>query len=263
MSLYHRLLEYPLLLRPKVIELGEGTRKVVKAVSTMLIMMLFTYILFNARDATQQLTLTLLLGIAMIYAVRDLLREDIINGITNWLRRGKPRWKVRLLPPHTNKLLALQRVWLDYRKSLELPQQVMYRSGKWATSEEPQVICYRSVLNLDKAALKKNHIQERLTINCEELCKTIQSNTNKVFSWQTKDDFASEVQAHTIKKQHDYDLLLVFTERGQAYSKAQRWKLRLESSGIVSCKSEKSYWPSQQEQQKESRLRRLRNRLRG
>lgn len=66
MSLYHRLLEYPVLLRSKRTELGEGTRKLVKAATTTLIMGLFTYVLFNARSASH-LSITLLLGIAMIY----------------------------------------------------------------------------------------------------------------------------------------------------------------------------------------------------
>src|SRR5690606_39697374 len=62
----------------KITELGAGTRKLVKATSTLLIMSLFTYLLFNVR-AAQQLSLTLLLGIALIYAVRDLLRDDLID----------------------------------------------------------------------------------------------------------------------------------------------------------------------------------------
>lgn len=261
-SLYHRLLEYPLLLRSKVVELGGGTRKVVKAVTTMWIMMLFTYILFNARDASEQLSLTLLLGIALIYALRDLLREDMINGITSWLRRGKPRWKVRLLRPYTNKMLALQRVWLDYRKLPELHQQVVERSGKWANSEEQQIVCYRSVVNLDKSVLKHDQFQERLSLDCEELCRMIQPTTNKLFAWTDKTDPSSPIQAHTIEKQHEYNLLLVFTEPGQTASSAQRWKLRLGSNGIVQCKNKKAYWPDPNEAQAKTRFQRLRDHLR-
>lgn len=262
MSLYHRLLEYPLLLRSKVIELGAGTRKVVKAVSTMWIMMLFTYILFNARDASQQLSLTLLLGIALIYAVRDLLREDMINVITSWLRKGKPRWKIRLLTPYTNKLLALQRVWLDYRKLPELPQPVRDRSAKWVSNEERQILCYRSVLTLDKTAVNKDHIQERLSVDFEALCKLIQPASNKVFVWPGEENPSSPVQAHSIENQHDYDLLLVVTEPGQTQSSAQRWRLRLERVEIAQCKSRKPYWPSVEKQPSKTSLQRLREKIR-
>ncbi|MCQ4005266.1 hypothetical protein, partial [Klebsiella pneumoniae] len=95
------------------------------------IMSLFTYFLFNARDASEKLSLTLLLVIALVYAVRDLLRDDMITAITRRLRKCKPRWKIRLFMPYTRKLLAQQRVWLDYRKLADLPPLVREHSGKW------------------------------------------------------------------------------------------------------------------------------------
>lgn len=247
MSLYQRLLEYPVLLRVRLTELGEGTRKLVKAVSTTVIMSLFTYLLFNARGASQ-LSVTLLLGIALIYAVRDLLRDDMISMTTRWLRKGKPRWKIRLLMPYTRQLLAQQLVWLDYRKLSELPREVAEHAGKWAAAEERQVICYRSVLNLDKVALEQNQIQERLSLDCERLCEMIQASRNRVFAASDQDQPFTDIEAHTIEKQHDYNLLLVCTGHGQHYSTAQRWRLRLGGQGIIHCESRKLQWPEPEEQ---------------
>src|SRR5690606_14291117 len=155
---------------------------------TMLVMLLLTYFLFNARANNQQLSLTLLLGIALIYGLRDLLRDDMISRVTGWLRKGRSRWKVRLLMPYTNKLPALQSIWLDYRKLPELPLQVQEHSGTWATNEERQIICYRSVLNLDKVALEHDQIQDRLSLDCEELYSMIQTTKNKVFTWADEED---------------------------------------------------------------------------
>ncbi|MDQ2076755.1 hypothetical protein [Marinimicrobium sp. ABcell2] len=262
MSLYLRLLEFPVVLRSKVVELGSGTRKLVKAGSTMMVMSLITYFLFNARASTQQLSLALLLGIALAYALRDLLRDDMIARVTSWLRKGKPRWKVRLQMPYTNKLLAVQSVWLDYRKLPDLPQQVLEHSGTWTSNEERQIICYRSMLNLDKAALEQDQIQERLSLDCEELCAMIQAARNKVFTWADEDDPMSPVEAHPIEKQHDYDLLLVCSEDSTGHSSAQRWRLRLGTTGIVKCENKKTHWPSPEEQQKKNGLARLRDSFR-
>ena len=248
MSLYHRLLEYPVVLRLKITELGAGTHKLVKAASTMLIMSLFTYILFNARDASEKLSLTLLLGIALIYAIRDLLRDDMIAGITRWLRKGKPRWRIRLLMPYTKKLLAQQLVWLDYRRLPELPREIIDHSGNWASNEERQIICYRSELNLDKDALEQDEIQERLSLDCEHLCEMIQASKHRLFAPADGDDPFASIEAHPIEKQHDYNLLVVHTEAGKPYSTAQRWRLRLGASGIVKCESKKTNWPTPEEQ---------------
>jgi len=254
MKLYHRLLEYPVLLRSRVAELGAGTRKIVKAVSTVLIMSLFTYFLFNTRNSSQQLSLTLLLTIALIYAIRDLLRDDMNRAITRWLRKGKPRWRIRLFMPYTKKLLGQQLVWLDYRKLPGLSRQVLEHAGKWTSNEERQIICYRSVLNLDKAALEQNEIQERLSLDCEPLCEMIQASRDQLFASEDPDDLGAAIQIHPIEKQHDYNLLLVYSEVGQGFSSAQRWRLRLGTNGIVQCESKKSYWPAPEEQRQARRL---------
>jgi hypothetical protein len=243
MSLHQRLLEYPVLLRLNIAELGEGTRKLVKAGSTMLIMSLFTYLLFNARGASQ-LSLTVLLGIALIYAIRDFLRDDMISIATRWLRKGRPRWKIRLLMPYTKQLLAQQLIWLNYRKLGELPDEVAGHSGKWATSEERQIICYRSLLNLDKAALEQNEIQEQLSLDCEQLCNMIQAPQHRVFMTKDEQDRFANIEAHVIEKQHDYNLLLVCNDPGQPHSVAQRWRIRLGANGIVQCESKKLDWPA-------------------
>lgn len=246
MNLYHRLLEYPVLLRAKLTALGSGTQKLVKAASTMLIMSLFTYFLFNVRDASQKLSLTLLLGIALIYAIRDLLRDDMISKLTRMLRKGKPRWKIRLFMPYTKKQLAQQVVWVDYRKLPDLPAVVRERSGNWATNEERHIICYRTLLNLDKGALEKDEIRERLTLDCEQLCAMIQASHDKLFVCADEKDPFGSIQALPIEKQHDYNLLLVHTEPGQPQESAQRWRLRLGAKGIVQFESKKAYWPEQE-----------------
>ena len=260
MSLYHRLLEYPVLLRSKRTELGEGTRKLVKAATTTLIMGLFTYVLFNARSASH-LSITLLLGIAMIYGIRDLLRDDLISIVTRWLRKGRPRWKSRLLMPYTDQLMAQQAVWLNYCKVSDLPREILENTGKWA-HEERHIVCYRTSLNLTREALEQNEIQERLNLDCEPLCKLIEPTRNQLFIPAEGEQPFATIDAHPIEKQHDYNLLVVLTEPGKAHSSAQRWRLRLGASGIVECQSKKLNWPDAQEQLKASRLQRLVSRLR-
>lgn len=259
MSLYHRLLEYPVLLRAKRSELGAGTRKLVKAATTTMIMVLFTYVLFSTRSASQ-LSLTLLLGIALIYGVRDLLRDDLIALVTSWLRKGRPRWRSRLLMPYTKQVMAQQLIWLDYCKLSDLPRQLVERSGKWA-SEERHIVCYRTHLHLDKEALEQNEIQERMNLDCEQLCQLIEPTRNRLFALADGSESFTAIEAHTIEKQHDYNLVLLFSEPDQDYSSAQRWRLRLGANGIVECESKKINWPTPEEQQQLGWRQRLAARL--
>lgn len=250
MSLYNRLLEYPASLRSKIVELGSRTRNLVKAGSTMVIMLMFTYLLFNARNASQTLSITLLFGIALIYAIRDMVREDVINVITRRLRRGKPRWKIRLLMPYTRKQVAQQLIWVDYRILSELPRRIADNAIKSAHNDDAQVICYRSLLNPDKATLEHDEIRERLTLDFEALCEMIKVSRDRLFTYAEGDDSAAAIQVHPIERQQDYNLLLVSTKPGQHHSSAQLWRLRLGSNGIIQCKSKDANWPSPKEQKK-------------
>ncbi len=252
MSLYDRLLEYPVSLRPKIAELGSGTRKLVKAGSTMVIMSMLTYLLFNVRSASQTLSVTLLLVIALAYGIRDMVREDMINVITRRLRQGKPRWKIRLRMPYTKQQVAQQLVWVDYWNLSDLPRAIADIATKSATSDDAQVICYRSLLKPDKAALEHDEIRERLTLDFESLCEMIKVSRDRLFVCEEGEDSEFAVQVHPIERQQDYHLLLVSTEPGQAHSSAQLWRLKLGSNGIVQCKSKDPNWPSPEDQMKRS-----------
>src|SRR5690606_2238975 len=56
MGLDNRLLAYPASLRSKIVELGSVTRNLVKAGTTLIIMLMVTYVLFNVRSSAQTLS---------------------------------------------------------------------------------------------------------------------------------------------------------------------------------------------------------------
>ena len=136
--------------------------------------------LFNVRNASETLSITLLLVIALMYGVRDMVREDMINVITRRLRRGKPRWRIRLRMPYTRQQVARQLVWVDYRNLQELPQVVASAVGRSANNDDAQVICYRSLLKPDKDTLEHDEIRERITLDFEALCEMIKVSRDRL-----------------------------------------------------------------------------------
>ncbi len=242
MSLYNRLLEYPASLRSKIIELGAHTRNLVKAGSTLVIMLLLTYVLFNARHGSQTLSITLLFGIALMYAVRDLVREDMINVITRRLRKGKPRWRARLQIPYLWKQVAQQLIWVDYRKLSSLPRRVADNVMQSAKNDDAQTISYRSHLNVDKAALEHDEIRETIILDFAAICEMIKVSRDRIFTYAKEEDTDNLIQTHSIERQQDYNLLVVTRAPGEEDAKAQLWRLRLERSGIVHYKSKDVSW---------------------
>ncbi|WP_111642140.1 hypothetical protein [Marinimicrobium alkaliphilum] len=242
MSLYNRLLEYPASLRSKITELGAHTRNLVKAGSTLVIMLLLTYVLFNARHGSQTLSITLLFGIALMYAVRDMVREDMINVITRRLRKGKPQWRVRLQIPYIWKQVAQQLIWVDYRNLSGLSRRVADNAMQSAKSDDAQVICYRSLLNPDKAALEHDEIRETITLDFEAICEMIKVSRDRMFAYSNDEGTDDVIQTHSIERQQDYNLLLVTREPEEEDASAQLWRLRLERNGIAHYKSKDASW---------------------
>lgn len=239
MRLYSKLIEYPVLLRPRVTELGTGTQKLVKAATTMLVMSLFTLLIFRTRESAHELTLALLLMIAFIYALRDILREDLIKAVTRRLRRGRPKWRISLLRPYTSKSMGRQRVWLDYKKLSELPELVRENRGKWYISEERQVVCYRVETTLDEEAMVDDQVQESLNLDCHALSEMINDTRDHLLVSDTFPPTPESIQQHTIEKHHFFNLLLVRRDAAGDQLAAQRWRLTLSGRGVVACDAKK------------------------
>ncbi|HLT05469.1 MAG TPA: hypothetical protein VK019_10975, partial [Pseudomonas sp.] len=71
----------------------------------------------------------------------------------------------------------------------------------------------------------------------------IQASHQQLYEWKEDEGQPGEVQAHTIEKQLDYNLLVVHREPGKAGGVAQRWVLRLGAGGVVRCESKSVNWP--------------------
>ena len=239
MRLYSKLIDYPVLLRPRITELGTGTQKLVKAFSTMLVMMFFGALIFRARDSAHELTLSLLLLIAFIYALRDFLRDDLIRTATRRIRKGRPKWRNKLLMPYTSKPVGQQFAWLDYKRLSELPELIRENRGKWYISEERQVVCYRAVLNLDPAIVEQDQIQENLVLDCHALCEMINDASDRLYSYEQFPPQPGDVQVSTIEKHHYFNLLVFHRGPDEDESKAQRWRLTLSGHGVVACDAQK------------------------
>ncbi|MCH8542609.1 MAG: hypothetical protein LAT61_03455 [Alcanivorax sp.] len=241
MRLYSKLIEYPVSLRPQMTELGTGTLKLVKATSTMLVMSFFTLLIFRARESAHELTLSLLLLIAFIYALRDVLRDDLIRTVTRRVRKGRPKWRVRLLKPYTSKAVGQQFIWLDYKKLAELPELIRENRGKWYISEERQVICYQSTLTLDSAAVAHDQIQENLSLDCHAMCEMINNTRDRLFSYESFPPDSEQIQTQTIDKHHYFNLLLIRRGSADGAPHAQRWRLTLSGQGVVACDAKKMH----------------------
>ncbi len=243
MAMYHKLLQYSVVAKTRTTDLWRATYRAVKALYTMVIMTLFTVLIFHTIRAVHRLTITLLIMIALVHALRDYLHDEMVNRITGWIRKGKPLAKTRILKPLTGEGMGTQLTWFDYLPPARLPSNVKRNAGRGQLGEDMQTVLYRTRLILEPEALGQGHVQEVLGLDLEPLCKLIEGGQNQLFSETIDEGMQDGVQVHNIERQHIYTLLAVCTVPGDPLLRVQRWRVTLSVRGIAQCESIEANWP--------------------
>lgn len=244
MAMYHRMLQYPVVMKTRTTELWDGTHRTVKTLYTMVIMTLFTALIFHTFRAANRLTVTLLLMIALVHALRDYLQDEMVNRITRWVSKGRPRVRTRILKLLTTEVMGTQLTWFDYSPPARFPSDVKRNAGRGQTGEEMQAVVYRTRLTLDPEALGQDHIQEVLGLDLEPLCELIEGGQNRLFAQTDDGGVQNGILAHEIEQQHGYTLLVVCTVPGDPVARAQRWRVALSVRGIAQCEAREADWPA-------------------
>lgn len=237
MAMYQRLLQYPVVMKLRTTELWRTAHRTVKALYTMVIMTLFTVLIFHTFRAAHRLTVTLLLMIALIHALRDYLHDDMVNRITGWVRRDRPLTRTRILKPLTGEVMGTQLAWFDYSLPMRLPSDVKRNAGRGQTGDEMQAILYRTRLTLAPEALGQDHIREVLDLDLESLCELIDGGQDRLFAQAHDEDARDDILVHEIERQHVYTLLVVCTAPDDPVGRAQKWRIVLSVRGVVQCEA--------------------------
>lgn len=235
MQLYRRFLDRFILLKADVIELGNIARRSVKALITMVVMSLFTVFIFYYRDSGYSLSVGLILTVALVYALRDLLRDDLIKVITDKIRQDKALWKFRYRKSKKEPLLFQQFLWRSVISYEQLPEQVKNNSGKWFFNAGKNIFFLRSVIESDEYLNLEENIEESIEADFKPFADLLSSVKTPVYYYDVNEE-SPDVGTHLIEQRHYYNLVLVTEDlKGEEPVKVQRWKLTLTAEGVVSC----------------------------
>jgi len=235
MQLYRRFLDRYILLKPDVIELGNIARRSVKAFITTLIMSAFTIFIFYYRDSDYSLSIGLILTVALVYALRDLLRDDLVRVLTDRIRKDKALWKLRYRKSKKTPLLFQQFLWRSIISFEQLPERVKKNSGKWFFSAGNNIFFLRSEIDGEGYLGLEENIEESIEIDVKPFADLLSSVKTPIYYYDFNDEEA-EVGTHLIEQRHYYNLVLVSEDlKGEEPVKVQRWKLTLTADGLVNC----------------------------
>lgn len=235
MQLYRRFLDRFILLKADVVELGNLARRGVRAMITMFVMSAFTIFIFYYRDSGYSLSVGLILTVAMVYALRDLLRDDLIKMITSWFLQDKALWKLRYRKTKKAPLLFQQFLWRSVISFDQLPEKVKINSGKWFFSAGKNIFFLRSVMESEEYLEIDENIEESIEIDFKPFTDLLSSVKTPVYQYQQEEDEV-KVATELIEQRHYYNLVMVTKDlKGEEPAKVQRWKLTLTAEGVVQC----------------------------
>lgn len=230
MRLLRRLIEYPVTLKQRSQELGGGEEKAVKALATAVVMVFVTLGLLEARAALGDITALFVLVLAVIYALREVFKDDLRMTLWRLLRRGRPKWRRQYLDAHSNAVLGRQLEWFDYQRYGRLDEEIRRVRKRNMAQREEVVMHYRSSSRMSPTRFLSGYdrTRETLTLDLSPLARLMSKGNHHVYRLEEK----GQVVREAVEKRHLINLVIREVEGGGT-PMLQRWKIVMSRSKIV------------------------------
>lgn len=231
MRLLRLLIEQPVTLKQNQQALGGIEQRVVKAAATGFVMVLVTLGLIRARELLGDVTAMFVLALAVLYALREVFKDDLRSTMWRWLRRGRPRWRRTYQDPSSKTPVGRQLEWFDYRSFDALDAELRRMRGGGIEWRGETVLHYRSRSRMSPTRFLSGYdkTRENLTLDLSPVIQLMVSSNQRVFGLDGKGRIAQEV----VERNHMVQLV-VRDRESDGPSVIQRWKLVVSSTGIKS-----------------------------
>jgi len=230
MRLLRRLIEHPVSMRRVGIELGEREQKLVRAGVTAVVMSGVSFLVLRTRDVLGDITAIFILVLALLYAVRELFREDLQKKLWNWLRKGRPKWRYQFVDVNSEQTVGTALEWFDYKKYEDLPEHMRNARQSSTQQREETVMRFRSYSKMLPARFLSGYAgtRETLTFDMSLLQPLMNQSTYPLYSQQD-----SQVLREDVERRYVFNLITC--ERvGEKKETIERWKITMNYSRILS-----------------------------
>lgn len=229
MRLLRRLIEYPVTLKQQTHELGGAEQKAVKGLATGLVMIFVSLGLLQARDTLGNITALFVLSMAILYAMREVFKDDLRNTLWRWLRKGRPKWRRQYFDATSNALVGRQLEWFDYKRFGKLDEQIQRVRQRNVAQREEMVLHYRSSSRMSPTRFLSGYEKTRETVSLDLslLTRLMDKGSHRIY--RLKD---GQVVRESVEKRHLLNLV-VREEVANAEPILQRWKIVMSRSRVV------------------------------
>ena len=229
MRLLRRLIEHPITLKQEALELGSGEQKAVKALATAVVMAFVSLGVLHLRSVVGDITALFVLAMALLYAMREVFKDDLRNTLWRWLRKGRPKWRRQYLDPTRNAVVGRQLEWFDYKRFVALGDDIQQMRRRTVAQREEVVLHYRSSSRMSPTRFLSGYEHTRETLNLDISMLTRLMSKGKHHIYRLKD---GQAVRESVERRHLFNLVIRETgSEDTAY--LARWKVVVSRSGIV------------------------------
>ncbi|TRW48055.1 hypothetical protein FM042_10365 [Aliidiomarina halalkaliphila] len=233
MRLLRRLIEYPVTLRRIGQELGKVEERLVKAGVAAVLMTAVSLMILSARDVLFDVTAVFILLVALLYAAREVFRDEVRQKLWLWLRRGRAKWRHQFVDPNTEQTVGKSQEWIDYKRIPDLPEEIQKARKAGAPQRGEIVLHYSSWSKMLTSRFLSGYATTRETIvlDLEVLAPLLEQTSYLIYRQE-----GNEVTKETVEKRSV--LNIVIRERWGDREDIQRWKVVLNRNGIVETEAD-------------------------
>lgn len=229
MRLLRRLIEHPITLKQEALELGGGEQKAVKALAAAVVMTFVTLGVLQLRSVLGDISALFVLAMAVLYAMREVFKDDLRNTLWRWLRKGRPKWRRQYLDPTRNAVVGHQLEWFDYKRFTSLGDDIQLMRRRTVAQREEVVLHYRSSSRMSPTRFLSGYEHTRETLNLDISMLTRLMSKGKHHIYRLKD---GQAVREGVERRHLFNLVIRETgSEDTAY--LARWKVVVSRSGIV------------------------------
>ncbi|CAM3905466.1 hypothetical protein VRRI112168_05815 [Vreelandella rituensis] len=229
MRLLRRLIEYPITLKQRTQELGGGEQRAVKGLATAVVMVFVSLGLLYLRNYMGDVTALLVLAIALLYAVREVFKDDLRNTLWRMLRKGRPKWRRHYFDATHNVLVGRQLEWFDYTRFASLDEDIQRVRKRKVAQREEVIVHYRSSSRMSPTRFLSGYQHTRETLSLDIGMLTRLMGKEKHYIYRLKD---GQAVRESVERRHLFNLVVKESGNGSSPLLA-RWKVVVSRSGIV------------------------------
>jgi hypothetical protein len=229
MRLLRRLIEHPVVLKEEVSSLGKNLQRAVKGIATGLVMVFVTITAITARDYWGEITASFIVVMSLIYALREVFKDDLRDILWRWFHKGKPKWKRRYYDPTTNQQVGQKLEWLDYTKLAELSDKIQSIRKKRIVQREEQILHYRTHTEMSTSRFMSGYEETKQTIHIDfrNITHLFDKGSSRIYTLNN-----GQVSREKVEKRHMFNLIIKENNKIEKPT-YYRWKIVLNRNKIV------------------------------